>query len=440
MPEQFIFDLILSSLSLFTDKLSKIVEDKTTILKLQNAGEKLRKFMSQKLDIYEYEKIDKYLSVNQIYPELQCLDKTISETKKRNIISAFYKANPTFKCMSTTISPVISKLIDESYYAITKCLDAQQRILYLQAEENTENIRSYMSELSRKFDQIVNYKIDDDNDIKDFCELIRTRLSTRIDHILCFYATSYSMFGFGSIKSNQELLNKIKVILNLDEQYNTRVDKILKNIEKCNKFVNYLCEEYLETEKNFINCFINDFDIPQNWYYEKHNETYHLYLRKKINVLISQYNAINKKMCDKYSLIDSSKDLFENQDDIYFFYNNITELKDKLSEIKYAKEQKYPRVIVFCCDSVINNIERNLFSEDCVILKLDSFTDVDIFNYIEWTNEAFTQEGSFGPQLYMRYVVFIGYVSDDLKSKLEKFKNRSTIKYIFVEKIKCEIC
>ena len=57
-----------------------------------------------------------------------------------------------------------------------------------------------------------------------------------------------------------------------------------------------------------------------------------------------------------------------------------------------------------------------------------------IYERIEYNNEAFTPDGSFAPQLYMRYVLFIGDLSQAIKYKLEKFKNKSTIKFIYCER------
>lgn len=56
-----------------------------------------------------------------------------------------------------------------------------------------------------------------------------------------------------------------------------------------------------------------------------------------------------------------------------------------------------------------------------------------MYDWLVSNNETFTKSGSFSPQLYIRYAIFVLKVSDDIKNKSDQFKSRSTLKYIFIE-------
>lgn len=276
----------------------------------------------------------------------------------------------------------------------------------------------------------------DNSDLRDFCQLVRDRLSKRIDLIFEFYKSTYSLFGFGSAESKEKLYGNIKKIKNIDNEYDMKISAILNNIEENEKYYAYLCKEYLEYESKSINIFLNDLNTPQEYYHKKYNLTYHLNLRNEINKLVSTYNRIDEKISNKYFLKINQKEPFENQDDIIIQYSDLTELEEKLKKMSF-KEQEYPLILVFTDSEKKYQCLDNIIKENRAIFMInENFTEKDMFNWIVNTNEAFTEEGSFSPQLYIRYVIFGLCISKNIKYMLAKFKSRSTIKYIFTEQIK----
>lgn len=277
----------------------------------------------------------------------------------------------------------------------------------------------------------------DDEDLKDFCELIRDRMAKRIDLIFDFYRSTHALFGFGSETSRKELKNNIKNISDINSHYELKISEALKNVEEKERYYAFLCREYLESEDRSIKVFLNDLNTPQDYYHQRYSLTYHLHLRNEINKLVNMYNGIDVKISNKFFLTTNQKELFENQDDIFIQYNDIGTLEEELKKLAF-KEQEYPRIMVFTDDNRIGTTLAKIIEGNRVIYNINgNVSQEDMFKRIVLENEAFTQDGSFSPQLYVRYIVFVLDVSAHIKRLLEEFKSRSTIKYIFIEKNDC---
>jgi len=358
-------------------------------------------------------------------------------SKAYEFIKEFSSKNEKIICSQFDVDIFETQVLDN-----IKKLLTQKKIGYV--ENNlTDRIKVLCYEILKTaidyntftYDNIMEIVIACDNqDVRDFCELIKNRLSTRIDLILEFYNNTYSLFGFGTKASISTLSSSVKKIREIDSDYNIKINEALNEITKNDVFIRFLCNEYIHQEKLSISSFLDGLNIPQHYYHQMFKKTYHLYLREQINILISKYNEIDKKISNKYNLQLTPKIPFEDQDDLIIFYKDNIELKYELSKLIFDKEEKYASVLVFTDDKNKLSCIGSNFSENCISLEVSTnFSEEQMYEYIVSTNEAFTKDGSFSPQLHMRYIVFIFRMSNQIKLKLGEFKNRATIKYIFAE-------
>ncbi|HHQ8912966.1 TPA: hypothetical protein ACSVZR_003220 [Bacillus cereus] len=299
-----------------------------------------------------------------------------------------------------------------------------------------ELLKSSLDNKNFSIENIFDMLTDKDNeDLKEFCQLIKNRLDKRVGLILSFYRKTFALYGFGTRKSNLELRKIAKNIQDINNEYEMEISNLLKNIEPDEKFYAYLCKEYLLYEEKSIENFLSDLYTPQSNYFEKNKLTYHLQLRTKINQLLSMFNNIDEKISNKYFLTKNQKELFETQDDIKIKYNDLNNLGLELGKLTF-KEQQFPMVEVFTDNNeIVDLIKGSINTEICLISVLnDQFTQKQMYDYIVSRHKAFTDTGSYSPQLNIRYLIFVFDVSEEIKIKLEEFKNKSTIKYIFVER------
>ncbi|WP_264737348.1 hypothetical protein [Cytobacillus firmus] len=299
-----------------------------------------------------------------------------------------------------------------------------------------ELLKSSLNNNDFSFKDILEMLTNKNNDdMKEFCQLIRDRLDKRIKLILQFYKNTYSLYGFGSHTSILELNKTVKKVETINTQYEMHVSDLLKNIGEDEKFYEYLCREYLKNEEQYIEDFLSDLSTSQQKFYQKNSLTFHLQLRTKINNLLKMYNNIDENISNKYFFTKNQKELFETQDDINIKYNDLNSLETELKKLVF-REQQNPRVIIITENPTLNDlIHESINADNKIIINIsENFNQNQMYDYIVQTNEAFTETGSFSPQLYIRYVVFVLKVSDEIKIKLEQFKTRATIKYIFVEK------
>ncbi|TWH60200.1 hypothetical protein DesLBE_4620 [Desulfitobacterium sp. LBE] len=344
--------------------------------------------------------------------------------------------NIKIKCDSLKIDSLENEIIK-------RAKDFMEKNNIWQSDENLDKnmqilnyilFESTLKEEALEIESLINrLLITDNSDIRDFCILVRDRLLNRVKKILEFYTKTYSLFGFGSKEAAITLNKSIKEIISIDKETENQIKEVLSYIKVEESFFHFLCNEYLEKEKKAIDIFLADLSTPQIFYHSKYKMTYHLRLRNEINKLIFSFNAIDQKISKKYCLENHYFNPFENQDDTIFRYSDDEELKKILYNLEF-KEQEYPRVVSYTDDLEKRNlIDKILKGESVALLLNENFDQEKMFDTIVFENEAFTKEGSFSPQLYMRYVIFLMKVSNSIKNKLEKFKSRSTIKYIFIE-------
>lgn len=359
-------------------------------------------------------------------------------SKTKNYIENFNKENKNIKiiCSDFDIEKIENKielsikqlLTNKNYIFTDKKISEKSKIIYF------ELLKTSISYKTITYDNILDILLESDNmDMRNFCELIRDRLNNRIDEILKFYKNTYALFNYETTENISVLENSKEKILYLDSDISNRINDALDIIKQDDKFINYLCREYLEQEKQSIEEFIRDLYIPEYYYHQKFNKTFHLNLREKINNIILKYNKIDVKISEKYNLQLLQRELFEDQESVVIKYKEVSQAKKELNDIIFTKEEEFARVVVF---SKMNNDElhdKSLFTPNTVVLNSSTLSEHEIYDTIVWDNEAFTNNGRFAPQLYMRYIVFLGKVSQELKFKLEKFKNKSTIKFYFVE-------
>ncbi|MBM7650217.1 putative transcriptional regulator [Bacillus ectoiniformans] len=304
----------------------------------------------------------------------------------------------------------------------------KNNIKILSYEVLKSSISNEKFNLEKIFDIITSSNNDD---MKSFCKLIRERLEERINLFMKFFEGSFALYGFGSNESKQALKDLGVKLKNIESNFKMDISRIIKKIENEEKYYSYLCEEYLDYEKVAIENVLENLNIPQNTYFKKNNITYHLHLRRYINDLKEMYNSISEKVESKYFLEKRYMDLFETQEDIIIKYKNLKDLEKEFKKLTF-KEQQYPRVLGYCDDEEKYWFLKENINADNNVNHI--LSEEAMYNHLVREIEAFTSGGSFGPQLHIKYAIFFQEVSEEIKLKLKDHKNRSTIKYIFIER------
>ncbi len=124
---------------------------------LLKTDEKVRDYLQNHIDEYEYDKIDSFLGKEGIYAhdQVSCNWAVMSSYTDR-IIEDFYNANPSLKLEQKTLTPLIRQAVIETYQAVVSQLSTDGRIIYQQQRCNREEERREHRILEEKIRDIEN--------------------------------------------------------------------------------------------------------------------------------------------------------------------------------------------------------------------------------------------------------------------------------------------
>lgn len=410
---------------------------------ISNIDNKIIKEIDKISDMATRDKIDEFLAKKKS----QYYNTSISSDDTYRILTEFYKCHPGLEVNHNEIDKYIIKGINTIEETIMNNISYESKIVIAKEEQNTQKILDEVRKNGDNLEKSINLltdllksavlESDNNTDLERFCDLIHERLGNRIEAILNFYENTYAIFGLSSIESKRELDKKVNILRNMDSDLKYKINEIIEIIKNDSKYIAFICSEYINVEEKYLSKMLDNVNTIPYDYYVKNGITYHIFLRSSINELIEKYNSIERTICNKYKIESKCFKKFDTQDDVIIGYKDLEDLNFKIRSFFTTHEELSISQATIFCNNRIWGKELMKQLTGCVNLLYFDELGLDensMYEIIEYNNEAFTPDGSFAPQLYMRYVIFIGDLSQAIKYKLEKFKNKSTIKFIYCEK------
>lgn len=264
------------------DQIHEILEEKG----LDKLDEGLHKeLVSYVHDPVVLEAIDGYLAKIGIYPGNQINRDwyEMSENTKR-IIDGFFSLHREWYHERISITPVLEKIIYTTYDTVLSCLSKENRILFLQAQKNSNSIRRIVDQLAKKIDDVLQSVKNSECDFN--LDRYRDYLSDHQGHI--------SNLSFRISKNGEKC--------NLEDVYICD-DKLFKEI-KC--FLTYDWKQQLrknlegyETKTNFI---VNSLDYLSS--------THSMF--RTVQVMEEWVNAAMKRSQQERNCLESIKQKISN--------------------------------------------------------------------------------------------------------------------------------
>ena len=107
-------------------------------------------------DSVKAEKLEDFLAKDGIFPGCKMkYDWVLMETTTNRLVDEFFSLRPEWTHNRDSIAPVIRQIVTATYDVVLACLDWDGRILYIQAQKNSESLRGAIRSLEIKVAEAV---------------------------------------------------------------------------------------------------------------------------------------------------------------------------------------------------------------------------------------------------------------------------------------------
>lgn len=165
--------LLESTASLGIDKGTEILAEKLSNKTLLRADDRVREYLIDHLHEYEYEKIDSFLTQNNIYAHDQASTNwSVLSAQTDKIVNDFYAAHPSLQYDRQTLTPLLKQAIITAYQSVLSQLNTSGRVLYNQAIRNREQSRTEHQRIEERLSSIEQLLVQDQKKLS-YAEVVK---------------------------------------------------------------------------------------------------------------------------------------------------------------------------------------------------------------------------------------------------------------------------
>lgn len=141
--------------SLGFDKGTEFLVEKLSNKTLLKADDRVREYLMDHLQEYEYEKIDSFLAKAGVYAHDQASTNcSVLSAQTDELVNDFYKAHPALQYDRQTLTPLLKQAVVTAYQSVLSQLSTDGRVLYNQAIRNREQSRTEHQKIEDKLNNI----------------------------------------------------------------------------------------------------------------------------------------------------------------------------------------------------------------------------------------------------------------------------------------------
>ncbi len=162
------------------DKGTEYLVEKLSNKTLLKADDRVREYLMDHLQEYEYEKIDSFLAQSGVYAHDQALTNwSILSAQTDELVNDFYKAHPTMQYNRQTLTPLLEQAIITAYQSVLSQLSVDGQVLYNQAIRNREQDRTEHKKIEDRLNSIEQLLSQNTEEYKSIAELLRDIIEER---------------------------------------------------------------------------------------------------------------------------------------------------------------------------------------------------------------------------------------------------------------------
>lgn len=133
--------------------LSDILGDKIKKSQLKKFDEKLRGYVKEQVQDFDYDKIDEYISSGGYFASPK--DDILATRELDSIVAAFYEKNPSLISNKQSITPIIRNAIQYAHTEMFSHLSIGEKVLYRQNKDSTSELREGLKEDFHEIKELI---------------------------------------------------------------------------------------------------------------------------------------------------------------------------------------------------------------------------------------------------------------------------------------------
>ncbi|WP_232695925.1 esterase/lipase family protein [Brevibacillus daliensis] len=324
-------------------------------------------------------------------------------------------------------------LVEEDHRSICK-MDTETTVYHLMVQffnhRPTLGYTSHMENLLRE--TMPRLATLPDNNLKAIGHLLAERANHRIKKFIALEQESWQ-HGYTQVLS-EEYFQKLYSLFNLEEDYKTKMYKIIESIQE-GSAIKVLFDEYLELEKKQFKLLAENFRKGQFEILLSTGKSFQFILRSLLATLIDKHNE-NVFILIKYFDIDITT--IENQYKLINTVINYESFEDKKITLNTLLDQltgAHELILFFDSKEKIEVTHPIISTIPAIQINGDLMGFDEIKQYIASVQETVSFDGKvFADSVKPSYIIFLIDVDDATKKALSIIQQRSNFGIYYLEK------